>query len=263
MYRSSSTLSLLIVLVAPALGQAPLPTTAPSESGGKVAALRDAMDKWVEVQKALSKEKSDAQMAKQLLGQRIELVTREIEDLRRKKIESEAAITEADQKKAELVAKRDTFVASLGELEKEVPTFEAQLRELQPRLPDPVKEKVAPLFSRIPESGKPTKASLAERFQNVAGILNEVSKANQEINLVDEIRQLKDGKPTALKTLYVGLGQAYFVNATGKLAGTGRAGPNGWVWEQDDSLAGRIREAMGMLQSKSTAKFVPVPVKLD
>jgi hypothetical protein len=235
---------------------------AAAEEGNRVSALRGMLDKWVDVQKAISKEKSDAGNAKQLLTQRTELLTREVEDLRKKKVESEAGITEADAKKAELVTKKESIAQSLAGLEKELPAFEAEMRVLQPLLPDPVKEKLAPLFGRIPEPDKAAKVSLAERFQNIVGILNEVNKANLEINLVSEIRPL-DGKPTEVKTLYVGLGQAYFVNATGKLAGVGRPGSTGWVWEQQDGLAKDIRGAIGMLQSKSAAKFISVPVRVD
>lgn len=225
--------------------------------------MREMLDKWGDMQKALSKEKSEAKEANLILQQRIELLTRELEELKGKKVKGTLDITEADKKKAELVDKKTAIVSALAELEKEVPAFEAELRALQPVLPDPVKAKLAPLFARVPEAEKPSKAALAERYQNVVGILNEAVKVNQEISVVSEIRTLDDGKSAEVKTLYIGLGQAYFVNATGKKGGTGRPGPDGWVWAQDDSLAADVRLAIGMLQSKSGATFLRMPVQID
>ncbi len=232
-------------------------------SGNVAGEMRELLDKWVDLQKALSKEKSEAKDAKLVLQQRIELLTRELEELKEKRVKGELDVTEADRKKAEMADKKTGIVGSLAELEKEAPALEGELRALQPLLPDPVKERLAPLFGRVPEVGKTSKASLAERYQNVVGVLNEVAKANQEIGVVSEIRTLDDGKPAEVKTLYIGLGQAYFVNATGKKGGIGRPGQHGWEWQQDDSLAGNIRLSLDMLQSKSSAKFIPMPVQID
>lgn len=237
-------------------------TTAPV-SGNVAGEMRELLDKWVDLQKALSKEKSEGKDAKLILQQRIELLTRELEELKEKKVKGELDVTEADRKKAELVDKKTGIVGSLADLEKEAPTLEGELRALQPLLPDPVKERLAPLFGRVPEVGKTSKVSLAERYQNVVGVLNEVGKANQEIGVVSEIRTLDDGKPAEVKTLYIGLAQAYFVNATGKKGGVGRPRPRGWEWQQDDSLARAVRLSIDMLQSKASAKFIPMPVQID
>ncbi|MEO7798112.1 MAG: DUF3450 family protein [Opitutaceae bacterium] len=236
---------------------------APTDSAAQIVTMREMLDKWGDLQKALAKEKSEAKEANLILQQRIELLTRELEELKAKKVKGELDITEADKKKSELVDKKTAIVNALADLEREAPILEGELRALQPMLPDPVKEKLAPLFSRIPEADKPSKASLAERYQNVVGILNEAGKSNQEISVVSEIRTLDDGKPAEVKTLYIGLGQAYFVNATGKKGGIGRPGPQGWVWQQDDSLAADVRLSIAMLQSKSTAKFIRMPVQID
>ena len=252
----------ILLLSFGSLAGAQSPSTAPA-SGNIAVELRELLDTWANQQKAIAKEKSEAKDAVLILQQRIELLTRELEELKGKKIKAELDVTEADKKKGELVAKKEPIVNSLAVLEKEVPALEVELRALQPLLPDPVKEKLALLFDRVPEADKPTKAALAERYQNVVGVLNEIGKTNQEVNVLSEIRTLDDGKPAEVKTLYIGLGQAYFVNATGKKAGFGRPGPQGWVWQQDDSLAGDIRFSIGMLQSKSEAKFIRMPLQID
>jgi len=76
-----------------------------------------------------------------------------------------------------------------------------------------------------------------------------------------EMRTLADGRPAEVKTLYIGLGQAYYVSAKGE-AGTGRPGAAGWNWQPANDLAASVTEAMQIMQSKATPHFVPLPVKI-
>jgi len=85
-----------------------------------------------------------------------------------------------------------------------------------------VKEKLKPLYDRIPSDAATTKVSAAERFQNVLGILSEAIKANTEAPVLFEVRTLANGKPAEVRVLYVGLGQAYYLSAAGEQASVAR-----------------------------------------
>ena len=55
--------------------------------------------------------------------------------------------------------------------------------------------------------------TIAERYQNVVGVLNEVNKFNQDIHVVSELMELPD-QPSVkaqVRAIYFGLGQAYYV----------------------------------------------------
>ncbi len=92
--------------------------------------------------------------------------------------------------------------------------------------------------------------------------MNEVNKANGEITLATEVRTLSDGKPSEVKTVYLGLGQAYYLSAKGE-AGVGRPSSEGWVWTPDNELASKILQVVEMLEGKAQPKFVPLPVKIS
>ena len=55
-----------------------------------------------------------------------------------------------------------------------VSAVEASVREIVAIVPDGMQEKLKPLMSRMPDDPKTTKVSLAERFQNVVGVLNDL-----------------------------------------------------------------------------------------
>jgi hypothetical protein len=96
----------------------------------------------------------------------------------------------------------------------------------------------------------------------VLGILNEVNKANSEIAVNYEVHELADGKPSEVQAIYVGLAQAYYVNARGD-AGIGNPSADGWKWEPTKAIAGEVLMALEILQGKQSPAFVPLPVKLQ
>jgi len=223
---------------------------------------RETLAKWVETQQLISKEKRDWVDGKEMLTSRIDVLKGEIEAVRLKLKDARETASEANSKKAGTVAESEALHEVGTGLSKDAGELEAGLRALLPRLPEPLQEKVKPLFDRIPPDPATTKVSLAERYQNVAGILNEINKFNNEITMVTEIRTLGDGKPSEVRTVYVGLAQAYYVSPKGE-AGIGRPGISAWEWTPSPGSAAQIAEAVEILQNKAKPRFVALPVKVQ
>jgi hypothetical protein len=114
----------------------------------------------------------------------------------------------------------------------------------------------------MPTDPRATNVSLAERYQNVVGISNEVGKFNNDITMVTEVRTLSDGKPAEVRTVYVGLAQAYFVSPKGE-AGIGRPSESGWSWTAARDIAPQIEQVVEVLQNKAKPHFVSLPVKVQ
>jgi hypothetical protein len=220
------------------------------------------MSKWIETQQIISKERNDWQQGREILLGRLELVKKEIAALEEKIKASEAAVAESNAKRDALVAETDALKATSAQVGDAVGKMESQVRKLLRVLPQPLVEKLKPLTSRLPDEGAQARASVAERAQNVLGILNEANKANTEINVSFEVHNLSDGTPSEVQAIYVGLAQAYFVSAKGE-AGVGRPGPDGWVWTPSNGVASRINRALEIIQGKHAPSFVPLPVKIQ
>jgi hypothetical protein len=225
-------------------------------------AARASLAKWVETQQLIAKEKRDWQEGKQILQSRIEAVNGEIAVLRERLAETRRTAAEASGKKAGEVAENESLQRAGSDLATWVACLEGGLRTLQSRLPEPLLQKVKPLFDRMPANSGTTNVSLAERYQNVVGILNEVSKFNNDITMVTEVRTLSDGKPAEVRTVYVGLAQAYFVSPKGD-AGIGRPGESGWSWTNAREIAPQIEQVVEVLQNKAKPSFVSLPVKVQ
>ena len=224
---------------------------------------RATLEKWVETRRIISQEKRDWQLGREMLNERIELFQREIESLRSKIDEAEKSISDADQKRLALIEENEKLKTASAALDEIVVKLEDRTRQLLNRLPDPIRDRVKPLSQRIPDAPQQVKLSLAERFQNVVGILNEVNKFNREISVTSEVRSLPDGTSAEVTTLYIGIGQAFYVSANEKIAGVGTASRDGWVWTPANQAAPQIARAIAILKNEQVAAFVQLPIEIQ
>ncbi|MCA9416889.1 MAG: DUF3450 family protein [Candidatus Omnitrophica bacterium] len=233
------------------------------ESAPIVEETRAALEKWVETQRVISKEKKDLALAKEMLNERIELVKREIDSLHGKISEAEESIAEADKKRAELIEENEKLKDAAGSLEQVLVSLETRTKKLLKRTPEPLRERLKPLSQRLPENSGETELSMSERFQNVVGILNEVNKANREITVTSEVRTLEDGASAEVTALYLGIGQGYYTGANGKIAGVGTSTEEGWVWKSANEEAESIAKAIAILKNEEVASFVRLPLEIE
>jgi hypothetical protein len=77
------------------------------------------------------------------------------------------------------------------------------------------------------------------------------------------VRTLPDGTSAEVTALYLGIGQAFYSGANGKIAGIGTASDQGWVWKQADESAAEIARIIAILNNESVASFVQVPVEIQ
>jgi hypothetical protein len=238
------------------------PATASTPPAKTLEETRLALGKWIETQQVISKERRDWQQGKDILAGRLELAEQEVATLEEKIAQNGASVAEADRKRDELLAEKEHLDAALAQLGVAVAAMEREVRTLFTQIPEPLQRKVQPLYQRIPEDPANTRSTAAERFQNVLGILNELNKANNEITVGYEVHTLADGKPAEVKTIYVGLAQAFYVSGGGE-SGIGRPGPDGWEWQPAKTASDEILMALEILQGKQTPAFVPLPMKIQ
>lgn len=233
-----------------------------ARSSSSLDETRLTMDKWIETQQIISRERKDWQQGKEILVGRLELVRNEVATLEEKIKQAESGVLEANRKRDELLAENEKLKVVGAQLTDGVTHMEADVRRLFKSMPEPIQTKLVPLSQRIPEDPANTRVSAAERFQNVLGILNEFNKANNEFNVSYEVRTLGSGKPSEVQALYLGLAQAYYVSANGE-AGIGRPTPEGWQWESSNAVSGDVSKALEIMQGKHTPTFLALPVKLQ
>lgn len=222
---------------------------------------RNALEQWVETERIISKEKKDLALSKEVLGERIELMKREIESLREKITSAEQSIAEADKKREELINENSRLKESSDVFNSILADLEKRTKEIIVRLPDPISERIKPLTQRLPDPSKEIKLSMAQRFQNVVGILNEINKFNREITITSEVRELSDGSSAEVTSVYLGIGQAFYSGANGTIAGIGTASGDDWVWTENNEAAEQAALAVAIMKNEQIATFVHIPME--
>ena len=235
-----------------------------SETAPLIEATRETLTKWVETKQLISKEKSEWASGKDILEDRVRLAEAETTTVRDKLKEISAAVAESQKKRDELAAQNDKLKATAEKSKAMVIAAEKKLRPLIPQLPEPLREKLKPIIARFPEDSEKSTASMAERLQNVLGILDQASAFNSTVASVKELRTFPDGTRAEVTTVYLGLSQAYYTNREGTLAGIGHPGPDGWVWKPDNANGKKILLAVHILEGKEKgATFIDLPVKIQ
>lgn len=229
----------------------------------KIEKVRSSLQEWVETRQIISKEKADWTLLKQTLVETKALMETQNTELDAKLEELQESKSAADDKREELLAENAELKASTEALLAAIVEIESKLFDLIPQLPEALTDKIDPLIRRIPEPGKPTKASLGERVQNVVGILSQVDSFNNKFTVVNRTQELADGREVQVSTMYVGLGQAYFVDTTGSYAGKGYPTEEGWVFEENNAIAPEVSALLAAHSGEATEiNFVPVPVDI-
>jgi hypothetical protein len=238
------------------------PTGAQGQDGERIEATRGTLQKWFEARQLLSKERREWLLGRETLLARIGVVESEIEQLKGKLAEARKSITDADQKRSQLAREAERREQASAGLAAAITRLEEQTSTLLARLPDPIRERVRPLSQRLPQDSASTKLTLAERFPTVVGILNEVDKWNREITVASEVRALPDGTSAEVTTLYLGLGQGYYVSTNEAHAGTGTATATSWVWTPANYAAPAIAHVARILANEDVAGFVRLPLEI-
>lgn len=222
------------------------------------------MAAWLETSLLLSREKSDWNTVRATLQDRIALLESELAGLKQKTDAADAEGAKTAVEIDQLEEEKERLVKTTEGLVQDVIGLETGLRSFLTKAPDPVRERVRPLSQRLPAEPARATSSTSERFQNVIGIMNELGKFGREVTLASEIRDLEDGTRVEVTAMYLGFGQAYYVNAEKGIAGVGRPDDKeGWVWSMDPGIAPDVQQAIGIYRNELPAAYVRLPVRIQ
>lgn len=225
---------------------------------------RTTLQKWVEVRQLIGRTKADWINDKDVLQQSINLYQRELSTLAEQMTSvqtNSTAITNQrvplEKEKAELKAANERLKVLLGELE-------AQVRAVTNLLPAPLlsSEGMQKALELIPADSNNTRIPVNVRMGTLVNLLIGIAKFNTEVTLHPETQVLPDGAEIQVTRIYLGLGQAYFVDRAGTFAGLGWPTPEGWHWETRNELASAIQDAIAIYDNTKPAVFLSLPAQI-
>ena len=226
---------------------------------------RSTLQRWVETRQIIAEEKTSWLAEEKTLNESIDFMKAEIESLTSAIADAREDISSQGDNEKRLSAEIKESEAAIAIVEAAIPVFEAKLIELSSIFPAVFVEKVATQMRRIPDPklNRTVDIPLEERVQNVISILKNIEYFNKTINLSSELREA-NGETVEVRTLYVGLGQAYFSDEAMTTAGYGYpVVGKGWQWVEKPEIAQAVTDAILVADNRKPAVFVSVPVSLQ
>ena len=231
-----------------------------------IGSTREAMRLWVQTRQVISAEERDWRLGKELLESEIQATRNEIARRRDDIRKARAGLTETDRERLSLIKSNDELKRSAEGLKQTVARLENGVRRLVPRMPDPLLERddVRSLLSSLGDGTIKPGTSLADRYRVVMGVLGALDKFNREVGDFRETLVVGERPEAEYRTVYLGLGQAFFISRGEDVAGVGRPGPEGWRWEAvEKGDLPRIIELMKVVDNEMPARYVELPVVID
>jgi len=231
-------------------------------SADTLSQTRSTLEQWVQTRQLISKTRADWQTDKESLEQTIALYERELKSIDDQMMKVSTNNSQATKEMQEALALQKTSTEALDRTKQFATEFEGQVRVIAARLPAPLQDILKPQLAKLPADAANSKMLAAERVQILVGVLNELDKFNNAVNVFSEKRKNPKGEEAAVDAVYVGLGAAYFVNEAGDFAGSGTPGANGWEWTTRNEIASAVREVIKIYRNESTARFVKLPAAI-
>lgn len=228
-----------------------------------VSNTRTLIQEWVDTRSAISTRRSEWNVEKQIIENKIELLESEIETLQSQIDDALSRSNLATDQRADLEQREQELRDALTVVRTQLPEYEAQIEEFVDYFPQPLLNQVDSLVQALPRNrGENTNASAGNRMAVIVGILNEVDKFNKTIRLSRDVREIGEGN-RQVRTVYLGLAIAFYADEEGEYAGIGRPADGGWVWTERNDIAPQIAELVGVADGTiKPATFVKVPMEI-
>ena len=216
--------------------------------------LQEKVRQWVETQKLRGKEKADWAEQKSNMEALNKIRLKEIEQIDFLIKAAGERLSDATNKKAELLEEREKLRNQRDIIEQRVIAIESSLRNKLNIFPGPLLSKVKNEVERISDQGN--ESSLQDRLRDTVAILSAASDFAYKMTVSNEIRKV-DQKSVEVQVLYLGFSGAWYVSKNGKNSGFGKAYEDGWKWTEDKEVAQPLIEALEMYQKEKAPDYVP------
>ena len=232
-------------------------------SAQTISEARDVFQELSKVQILISEEKYGWVQEKESIQELISITETEIETLDEKITSLEESSSQSDKLKSDLSTQIDEIKANAVVFKNATPDFEIKIKAILPRLPKILMQEIAPLVQRLPSDPAKSKLPASQRLQTIVGIMTQIEKFNSAPTLNSEIQELPGGASAEVKTLYLGLGIAFFTDANQEYSGYGVPSSEGWQWTKvDGDAATRISRAIAIYENTREPAFVSLPVQI-
>jgi hypothetical protein len=237
-------------------------------AGGAPAAdvgeLEGLVGRWVELRQQRAAEKRDWAAQQRKWQEEIRLLTAEQAALEAALKETASTASEAEERRAQLLARETLLDDVQGALLPLVENAEDALRRWSVRVPASLSERLRQALRQLPaDGGRKGRETLTRRLQVVIAAYTEIESIQHGIHTVREVIALPGARGREMDVLYLGLARGFAVAPDDSWAAVGAPGSGGWTWAAAPALAPEVRKAVAIFNRQDPAEFVTLPLEVD
>ncbi|MBL4801621.1 MAG: DUF3450 family protein [Emcibacter sp.] len=221
--------------------------------------VRVVLQEWVETERLISKEDQIWQQNKAALGDVLTALGKEEQILKERINTTQHLTVTADKERSGLLKERGEYQEFSRLLAGKIGNYERQVIKLLVSLPPLLQQELAPFTLKLRNNSD---LSLSVRARTVVNIISQIEKFDNAITLSRDVRRLDAGKEVEVDVLYIGLAQAFYVDKNAEHAGWGDVTEEGWDWQENNDLAGDIKDAIDIYESRKSPELVELPLKI-
>ena len=250
---------ILMLLVLQSIGALDLHSAAPLP----YEALSTTLEKLIEVRSLEAQAKADWLKEKAILEAQASNWSTEFSNLEKKMETLHTQLGQFEPAQSSSIEEQERLRAVFKLISESLDGLETSLSDLFPRLPTPLMESLAPYQARLRQPSQGAIRSLDSRCRNIVYLLDRIHEFDQRFTLHWETRKHPDESEVLVQVLYLGLSHAYFVDASGDIAGTGKPEAESWTWRFDPSLAEAIQDAIAIHDRRIAPKMIHLPAQVE
>lgn len=228
--------------------------------------LRTSVREWVETMRKIQLEENDWSRDQEVLQNYKEGLASEITTLKEQIASAKTRKEGGDQQSLDKVSEKDRYLAAEDELKRQVRMMEENMAAKFPLFPEPLRKnpKITQGIEAIqrnlllPADGQTEEIS--KRLVTITELMADVEKFQQGVHVFPELHTDSKGHEFNMQVVYFGLALAYGVNEDGSFALAGRAGADGWKFQQRSDLAPQILKLVITATSEKDVSFTHLPL---
>ena len=222
---------------------------------------RELIRQWVKTERLVSEEKTAWQVEKKRMEELLALYQKELGLLNEELGKAGGAAASIDKDKIKLEGELGRYRAAQKLLASSMARLLPRVQTLIQCFPDPLQDEVAADIDAL--NAQDVLKQPRDVLRSTLSVLSTAERFNRSVTLVEEVRQVGDGKKVSVDVLYLGLARAYYAAQSGDTAGVGMPSKEGWKWQSQSDAAENIRQAIAVYRKDEQPQLLKLPVAIE
>lgn len=215
------------------------------------------IEQWTGLERQKDQLRNRWRTQQPVLEQRLTLLGREQDELKRLIEQNESTLDEVERKRQELLEQQTKMEREQDIVQRQLREIVAGIRNVYTQLPPPMSQAWQEDIDKLDSE----RLTVSERLQTAVEMLSALADFDSKLTLNEAPVRLDDGSEYFVRQVYLGLSRGWYVGLDGQRAAYGYSTLDGWRWQPVDT-ADDVASIIGILERREPAALVSMSMDL-